>query len=765
MHYPIRTDMSAFLPRSPAPAERILVDELQDGTASRLVLVALAGAPAPVLARLSVGVATALRRDRGFRLVANGAASGRDADRAFLWNNRYLLSPAVTPERFTVAGLHAALADDLLLLNSDLGILAKRTLPDDPTGEMLRLADALAAAGQPANREGVWFSPDGRRALLFIETRAPGFDIDGQGRALAALGTAFAAVRAATEGAARADLVMTGPAVFAVRARTAIEEDATRLSAVAGLLVAFVLLLAYRSLRLLLVGLVPVASGALAGIAEVGLVFVFVHGITLGFGVTLIGEAVDYPIYLVTQTSPGARPQDTLPRIWPTLRLGVLTSICGFSAMLLSSFTGFAQLGLFTIVGLLAAVGVTRWVVPALLPADFAAVRAPAAVPALFARLGGVPGLRWAVPAAGLAALALLLAHRGGLWETELASLSPIPAAQQALDRSLRRDLGAPDLRYLVVATAADRQQALAASERISTMLTRLVADGAVAGFDAPSRYLPSRAAQLARQAALPPDGVLRARLDAALVGLPFRPGLFAPFLGDAAAARRQAPLTRADLAGTGLAVDLDSLLLQRTGGWTAILPLHGVVDPVQIAASLAGLGDGQAVLVDLKRSSERLLATYLRQAVRLALGGGLVILALLAGGLRSARRVWTVAAPLAAAVLVTAALLSLGGGKLSIFNLVGLLLTVAVGSNYSLFFERQRLGDPHCGRTLVSLGLANLCTVIGFGVLALSRVPVLHGIGGTVALGAFLSLVFSALVAARPAVRQTAAPDYFRPV
>ena len=49
----------------------------------------------------------------------------------------------------------------------------------------------------------------------------------------------------------------------------------------------------------------------------------------------------------------------------------MLTSICGFSAMLLSSFTGFAQLGLFTIIGLIVALAVTRWVLPVLLPRGF----------------------------------------------------------------------------------------------------------------------------------------------------------------------------------------------------------------------------------------------------------------------------------------------------------------------------------------------------------------------------------------------------------
>ena len=140
-----------------------------------------------------------------------------------------------------------------------------------------------------------------------------------------------------------------------------------------------------------MLALLPVASGVLAGIAAVSMAFGFVHGITLGFGVTLIGEAVDYAIYLLTQTAPGAEPAATLSRIWPTLRLGMLTSVCGFSAMLLSSFTGFAQLGLFTITGLAVALAVTRWVLPMLLPHGFATTNsARFAVPVLALIRAGV---------------------------------------------------------------------------------------------------------------------------------------------------------------------------------------------------------------------------------------------------------------------------------------------------------------------------------------------------------------------------------------
>ena len=210
-----------------------------------------------------------------------------------------------------------------------------------------------------------------------VQTVAAGFDIDAQEQALHRIETAFASARqrasaADPSTAAQARLIETGPPVFAVRTRARMKSDVARLSLIAAALVSAILLFAYRSARMLVLALLPVLSGVLAGIAAVSLAFGFVHGITLGFGVTLIGEAVDYAIYLFTQTAPGAAPAATLSRIWPTLRLGMLTSVCGFSAMLLSSFTGFAQLGLFTITGLVVALAVTRWVLPMLLPHGFA---------------------------------------------------------------------------------------------------------------------------------------------------------------------------------------------------------------------------------------------------------------------------------------------------------------------------------------------------------------------------------------------------------
>ena len=56
--------------------------------------------------------------------------------------------------------------------------------------------------------------------------------------------------------------------------------------------------------------MLPVATGVVAGIAAVSLGFGQVHGMTLGFGTTLIGEAVDYAIYYLIQARGGTGAAD-----------------------------------------------------------------------------------------------------------------------------------------------------------------------------------------------------------------------------------------------------------------------------------------------------------------------------------------------------------------------------------------------------------------------------------------------------------------------
>lgn len=738
----ISTDLSAFLPRSPTPAQQVLVDQLRDGVVSRIILIGIEGGAPPALAQASRDLAQRLRQFPDFVAVDNGDNPGSDADREFLWRNRYLLSPAVNAGHFSAAALRAALEEQLRLLGSPTGMLVQRMLPADPTGEVLRLAGTFGGAARPHTADGVWFSIDRTRALLAVQSAAAGYDIDAQERAIAEIHSAFAAT---APGGMR--VLMTGPGVFSVESRALIKSDVSRLAIIAIALISALLLALYRSPRVLGLGLLPVASGALGGVAAVSLGFGSVHGVTLGFGITLIGEGVDYGIYLFTQAAPGAAPRATLDRIWPTLRLGVLTSICGFSAMFASGFPGLAQLGLFSIVGLAVAATVTRWVLPSLLPAGFTVAAVPVIAPAVMAGLRAAPRLRTLLLAAAAISAAYLLASRGEIWSGDLGSLNPVPAERKALDQSLRAGIGAPDARQLVVVNAADRESVLRASERVGAALEQAAARGWLQGYETPAAFLPSRQTQSLRQDALPEPAAARASLQQALRGLPFRNDAFEPFLKDLEAARSAPLIDRASLNGTRVAVKVDSLLVHNAGGWAAMLPLRGVTQAGAIAEAIARAGGGAAVFIDLKGEADELYQSYLRETLNYSLLGAGAVAVLLLAALRSLRRVFSVLAPLAAAVIVTAAVLALAGPRLSIFHLVGLLLVVAVGSNYSLFFERQAARGADRSRTVVSLLFAAVTTLIGFGLLSFSRVPVLQALGTTVAIGAMLALVFSAVL------------------
>jgi predicted exporter len=611
-------------------------------------------------------------------------------------------------------------------------------LPADPTGEVLTLQSQLAGPPGPSLMDGVWVA--GNRALLLVHTAAPGFDIEAQQRDLTLITDAFAQTRAAVPGAAAAIMRETGPGIFAVHIQAITRKDVSRLSLLATAGAVCLLLFAYRSPRVLLLGLLPVATGALAAVAAVSLKFGYVHGVTLGFGVTLIGESLDYAIYLFTQTTPGEPAAETLARIWPTLRLGAATSVVGFSAMLLSNFAGFAQLGLFSITGLITAAAVTRFVLPHLVTPGFFAPGSGVLARPLLDVIASRAVLRPLIAAAVLAGAAALLTHRGGLWDNDLAKLSPIPPADQALDQSLRHDLGVPDQRYFAVFATRSEEATLETSEILAATLQTQVAHHQIGGFDVPSATLPSLRTQAQRQAALPDAVTLRQNFAQGLAGMPFRPHDFDPFFA-AVAQARTAPLITGQNLPPPLGLRVQSMLMNTGNRWTVIAPLTGVTNPAALAA-VPGLQ-----LVDLDHESGELLKIFQSDACKLAGIGSVAILAVLLAGLRSPARVAAVAVPLAAAVIVTAALLTLDGGKLSIFMVVGFLLIVAVGSNYCLFFARPERDGAKRQRAVGAIVLANLCTVSAYGLMSFSRIPVLHDIGMTVAIGTFLSLFFGAVI------------------
>ena len=248
---------------------------------------------------------------------------------------------------------------------------------------------------------------------------------------------------------------------------------------------------------------------------------------------------------------------------------------------------------------------------------------------------------------------------------------------------------------------------------------------------------------QRQRQAALPDAPTLRQAMQEAVATSAFRPGLFTPFLEAVEQSRGLAPLSFDALHNSSLGLQLETRMHVYRDHWMGIIPLCAVADEQALRAVVREVG-GNIHYLDLTSESSRMVASY-RDETLIMSGYGLLGAALVLLWALRARRVWRVLAPVAAAILLTTALLHLLGQQLSLFHIAALLLVLGIGLDYALFIERTPSSHPHFAATALALITCSLTTLMVFGLLATTAIPVLQAIGLTVSIGALLSLILSA--------------------
>ncbi|MEQ1793226.1 MAG: MMPL family transporter [Nitrospira sp.] len=738
----VHSELADLLPEGTTATQRLLLTQVRTGMAGRILLLAIEGGEPEVLAQASREFGPRLRATGHFDVVGNGAHVLAKQDHELLFRSRYLLSRHIGPDAFSADALRLALEQRLDDLRSPLASLIKETIPGDPTGELLGILKSWSSHEGAEKYRGVWMSGDRSQALLVAQTTAAGFDADAQATIQQDIRKAFEAWPGRP---ASLRLLMSGPGVFAVEIKHTIEAEVWWLSTAASTLVLLFLFASYRSVTLVLLSLIPLSTGIVAGMLAVNGWFGFIHGITLGFGIALLGIVDDYPIHLFSHLNVRGSAPTVIRAIWPTMRLGVLTTVIGFSSLLLAGFPALAQLGLFAVVGLVTAALVTRYMLPVCVPQAFVPREVPRGIVPALARLTRVKLL---VPSAVVLATFVLLWSDTPLWQTDLASLSPVSEARKRLDLRLRQELGAPDVRDLLVIEGQTAEDVLQRGEAVMSQLEQLRISGMVAGYDLVSSYLPSRRSQQANQQALPERSVLEHNLQIASAGLPFAPGLFAPFLAAVEAARTQPRLERDTFQGTALGIKLTALLFEQQGQWIAVAPLRGVTDRPRLGEAVAGWQTPGVGYVDLKDESNRLMTAYRDRTVAIVLWGMLVIAAVLAVGLKSIKVLWPVLLPMLSALVVVAALMNAAGESLSLFHVATFLLVIGLGLDYALFFNRPDGAGDERARTLYGLLVCSTTTILVFGVLACSAIPVLHAIGMTAAAGSFCCLLFAGMMA-----------------
>lgn len=717
-------DLSAFFPQKTSLTHEILLQQLKNGPGSRLIVIGVSGGQRDQLEVFSDMMKQELAGNLIFANVLNGDYAIETADIPEPVNSYYLLLGDID---YSKTALKQALDSRLKDLAFGGGTLLLGLMARDPFLQTLKVLERLV----PVNMAGdMWFATDGS-AVLLAETKAPAIDIAAQTQAILAVEQAFSNI----SGSGSLELEMTGVGAFGVELQKTIRAEAKKRTTLATGVLLLVLLVIYRKPRFILLATLPIGMGFLVGLAVVALMFDNVHGITLAFGFTLMGIAIDYPLHLFShcRQSSGSKAIDG---IWPTLRIGAASTAIAYLALAFSGSNGLAQLGIFTASGVIISVLVTRSWLPLLVGRQQST--APTAATKLQrSSLIYLP----AILVLGAALFATYYFVNGKLWEDRLSSLSPVPEHRLLTDNLLRSAAATPDMRYQLVLHAPTLEALLRESEAVDLLLEGAVDDGLLDAWQSVSQVLPSQLLQQTRQDAIPDSGKLHTRLSEALADTPFHQNAFEPFEINAGSSKTLAMLSPAHFQETPLSSWLDSHLIHLGDRWVSLVTMSKP-KPEELAASIKTWGP-QPEIVDLHQSSLDLVGDYRNGAIQTISFAALAIVALLLFERKQPRRILWIALTVMAALSVTIATVSALHNGLTIIHLVALLLVMGLGLDYALFLSRTETKSER-GATRHAVVACAATTTLTFSILAGSSIPVLKFMGLTVAVGSAASFILA---------------------
>lgn len=613
-------------------------------------------------------------------------------------------------------------------------------LAEDPFGFLQHWLSSLPLANSRLTIEdGMLVRRDGKAVyvLVLAEPTGSAFDTTTQSRVITAVAAAEGALKSRAPGAA---LLRTGAIFYAEAARSSAQSEVDLIGG--GSLVGILALLwaLFRSVRPLALGMITVAIGIICGMAAVLAVHGQIHVITVVFGASLIGEAIDYAIqYFAAHLGAGPEwePRKGLRRILPGLIIALVTSLVGYAALSLTPFPAISQIALFAFSGLAAA-----WLsVVLLLPLfvrhpDKRDVEQIVRLPQCILRY-------WrerVTPRAALLLCATVVAFSAPGWMKlvadddvrQLVSRPPPLVEQEALIRRLAA--GDASGRFLLV-EGADDEEALQREETLTTRLRQHIGNGIV-GYSAISDFVPSLATQRHHRALL--SRALPAEKVAALLDRHgFREEIataWARALDD-----RQSLLTLAQWRNTALAMPMKHQILKTSTTGTALLVTLNGDDGSRTLAAIASELPG-VTLVDKAASVSALFAKYRHLAALWLPAAAVIVLTVLAGryGLRQGVAVLV---PTLLAMAAALAVYGYAGVPLTLFSMMGLVLVLGVGVNYAIFLVEAggRAPAPFAG---VLLSAAT--TILSFGLLSLSGMPALHQFGLVLLVGISFSVLLA---------------------
>lgn len=613
-------------------------------------------------------------------------------------------------------------------------------IADDPLGLYEHFLQAgLSAPGKTGLESGVLTAhADGKVwVLVLASTRDSPFGYRQQDALTAALADARSA--AETEGGS---VLVSGVAPHALASAARAQTEIKLLGSIETLLTVLLLWTVFAALRPVLLTLMAMALGVAAGVMACHLVFGKLHVMTLVFGSSLVGIAIDYSLHFLCDQFRDPlhwRPRDALPQVGKSLTMGLATTTLGYVAFATAPMPVLRQMAVFSTAGLVMAYLTVCCAYPVL--AGVTRLRASSRGWMRLADQLKPHRLHW-----GFWAL-LALFCIGGLMKLRFADdlrlLQSSHPQLMAEERAVHATLGALTDRRFYLVSGANAEEVLQREEALTARLQTLRASGAVGSWQALSRLVPSARTQTANRALLAPLYTQSGAVGQQLVELGYEPDSMARSSATFAAAP---PLTLTTALQSPRFAALSLLWLgELHGAFASVVVPSGVTDEAALIAAAEGLpgvrwrDPVQSITATLKEqrqtAAERMVAVYALT----------VLLLMVIYGWRNTPRFIF---PSLGASLLTLAALGWLGIAANLFTILALLLVLGLGVDYAIFL-RDTAHTPISSR--LGVVLAALTTLFAFGGLSFSATPFLRAIGLTLTLGIFLSLSL-ALLTARPA-------------
>ncbi|MCL2917122.1 MMPL family transporter [Shewanella litorisediminis] len=746
----VETDILAMLPhlQQDALTSRAL-DSLETRLANESYLV-LTGEDKAATIKAARGMMAELANSPAFSAVRSGSElDPKDIYRLYFPARFHLLteSQRTLLEKGKVDVL---IKQAEIALYSAFGFASSELISEDPLLLFPALMQGFGKGHRLGEEEGILLGNSGGQtaAIIMAKGKDSVFSPAAQEAQLNAINSAFDKVNQGNQ----LSLLKAGALFHALEATQSAKAEVSLIGSLSLAGVVLLVLLSFRSLMPLLMASLTLASAMVSASLFTILIFGKLHLLTLVFGTSLIGIAIDYSFHFYAERMDrNESAGKTLSRILPALTLALATSVLAYLALGFTPFPGMQQVAAFCGGGLIGAYLTLYLAYPALagsrIQGSSAVINLASSFLAPFEAIGP--------KAVVLGNLIIFVVGAAGLGK--LSSHDDIRSLQQGSDALMAEEArvrnllsGGVDNQFLLV--RADSMEALLMRlEALAPVLTQAEKDQLLQSHVNLADYLPSGARQLEdyrlqRQIYGPKLGYIVARL-----------GLDAELEADLSAkyqAGVQSPLAAEAFFTTALGASLKPLLLEpkakdakapESGAqeWGAIVLLGGIQDLPAVNEAVSALPG--VTLVDKVGDISALMGNY-RQTTLWLLALALFI-AFGVFALRHSRKLAAamVAVP-ALAALLSLSLLGLLGSPLTLFHALALLLVFGIGVDYSLFFARdESREDGH--RVMLAVLLSATSTTLAFGLLALSNTPAIHYFGLTLALGIGFTLLLSPLI------------------